>query len=113
MSGKKPNRPQKRKSQKKTRRPSRSRYKLPVARQTPSMSEDLRGYLKAAAAVGDVMLADAHARLVDLDEAAIGEFLGDYFTGFDRRHDEICDDMAALIEQVGDQTRIKDVLPDG
>jgi hypothetical protein len=113
MGKKKPNRPQQGKSQGKGRKPPARRPKQPVARQTPPMSDDLKSYLQAAAREEDVTLEDAQARLIDLDEATIGEFLGDYFTGFDRRYDEIGDDLAALIEQVGDQTKIRDVLPDG
>jgi hypothetical protein len=113
MSRKKPNRPQKGKSQDKGRRPTSKRSKLSLSRQTPSISDDLKGYLKTAAAEGDVTLEDARRRLFDLDEATIGEFLGDYFSGFDLRHDGISDDLDALIEQVGDQTTIKDVLPGG
>jgi len=111
MGKKRPNRPEKRKSQDKGRKPPARRPKQPVARQTPPMSDDLKSYLQAAANEGDVTLEDARTRLIDLDESTIGEFLGDYFTGFDRRYDEIGEELDTLIEQVGDQAPLKDVLP--
>ncbi len=113
MGKKKPNRPQKGKSEDNSHKPTSRRSKAPVGREGPPLGDDIKSYLQAAAREGDVTLADAQARLIDLDEATIGELLGDYFTGFDRRYDEICDELDALIEQAGDQTKIKDVLPGG
>ncbi len=76
------------------------------------MTENLKNYLRAAAAVGDVTLGDAFDRLMSLDGATIGELLDDFYTGDDTLYDDVAEELGDLIERAGDKTPISTVLAD-
>jgi DNA-binding ferritin-like protein len=75
-----------------------------------TLSENLQKYLEACSNLVDTTLDDCQERVASLDGSDIGILLDDYYTGADMLYDEMTEGLDDLIERVGGQTPINNVL---